>query len=64
MQKYKFQNDLKPCIKELDFLYAETAKAWCTLDFTPYYGRSIEGVKLFSNREDREDFLEHLAGFE
>ena len=27
-------------------------------------GRSIEGVKLFSNRKDREDFLEHLAGFE
>ncbi len=24
----------------------------------------IEGVKLFSNRKDREDFLENLSGFE
>jgi hypothetical protein len=27
-------------------------------------GRGIEGVKLVSNRENRGDFLEYLAGFE
>ncbi len=24
-------------------------------------GRGIDGIKIFSNKKDREDFLEHLA---
>jgi len=26
--------------------------------------RGIDGIKIFSNRKDLEDFLEHLASFE